>query len=136
MRSLFAAGSAGAARAGAPRMSVAGSVTRRWKSSSAGDIIGIDLGTTNSCVAIMEGSAARVIENQEGTRTTPSVVAFTADGEKLVGIPAKRQVRVSRLRPSTFRPRGLASGPPRSLARLRVARPHGTRLDVIGRAIA
>jgi molecular chaperone DnaK len=45
-----------------------------------GDIIGIDLGTTNSCVAIMEGQAARVIENQEGARTTPSVVAFTADG--------------------------------------------------------
>ena len=64
--------------------------TRRL-ASSAGDIIGIDLGTTNSCVAIMEGATARVIENQEGTRTTPSVVAFTAEGEKLVGTPAKRQ---------------------------------------------
>lgn len=54
-------------------------------------VIGIDLGTTNSCVAIMEGSAAKVIENAEGVRTTPSMVAFTADGEKLVGHPAKRQ---------------------------------------------
>ena len=90
MRSVFTAGAAGASRAGAPRMAVAGN-TRRWASASAGDIIGIDLGTTNSCVAIMEGSSARVIENQEGTRTTPSVVAFTAGGEKLVGIPAKRQ---------------------------------------------
>ena len=54
-------------------------------------IIGIDLGTTNSCVSIMEGSQAKVLENSEGTRTTPSVVAFTDDGEKLVGQPAKRQ---------------------------------------------
>src|SRR5690606_11744075 len=54
-------------------------------------VIGIDLGTTNSCVAIMEGSNAKVIENEEGTRTTPSMVAFTADGEMLVGQPAKRQ---------------------------------------------
>lgn len=73
--------------------------------------IGIDLGTTNSCVrlarpfskrrtltfevqvAIMEGKIPRVIENAEGGRTTPSVVAFTKDGERLVGLPAKRQVR-------------------------------------------
>jgi molecular chaperone DnaK len=54
-------------------------------------IIGIDLGTTNSCVSIMEGSQPKVLENAEGTRTTPSVVAFTEDGEKLVGQPAKRQ---------------------------------------------
>jgi molecular chaperone DnaK len=54
-------------------------------------IIGIDLGTTNSCVAIMEGKNARVIENEEGMRTTPSMVAFTDDGETLVGMPAKRQ---------------------------------------------
>jgi len=54
-------------------------------------IIGIDLGTTNSCVAVMEGKNARVIENEEGMRTTPSMVAFTEDGEVLVGMPAKRQ---------------------------------------------
>ncbi|RUO22031.1 molecular chaperone DnaK [Aliidiomarina haloalkalitolerans] len=56
-----------------------------------GKIIGIDLGTTNSCVAIMDGDKARVIENAEGDRTTPSVVAFADDGEVLVGAPAKRQ---------------------------------------------
>jgi molecular chaperone DnaK len=54
-------------------------------------VIGIDLGTTNSCVAVMDGSSARVIENEEGTRTTPSMVAFTEDGERLVGQSAKRQ---------------------------------------------
>jgi len=54
-------------------------------------VIGIDLGTTNSCVAVMEGSNARVIENAEGARTTPSMVAFTKDGERLVGQSAKRQ---------------------------------------------
>ncbi len=54
-------------------------------------IIGIDLGTTNSCVAIMEGTQAKVLENAEGARTTPSVVAFTDENEKLIGQPAKRQ---------------------------------------------
>ena len=54
-------------------------------------IIGIDLGTTNSCVAIMEGGKPKVIENSEGARTTPSIVAYTDDDEILVGAPAKRQ---------------------------------------------
>jgi molecular chaperone DnaK len=56
-----------------------------------GKVIGIDLGTTNSCVAVMEGATPRVIENAEGMRTTPSIVAFSDDGERLVGQPAKRQ---------------------------------------------
>ena len=56
-----------------------------------GKIIGIDLGTTNSCVAIMEGNQVRVIENSEGTRTTPSIIAYVDDNEILVGAPAKRQ---------------------------------------------
>ena len=56
-----------------------------------GKVIGIDLGTTNSCVAVMEGTTPKVIENAEGQRTTPSIVAFTDDGERLVGQPAKRQ---------------------------------------------
>ncbi len=56
-----------------------------------GKVIGIDLGTTNSCVAVMEGKEPKVIENAEGARTTPSVVAFTEDGERLIGQPARRQ---------------------------------------------
>src|SRR6202171_4748697 len=54
-------------------------------------VIGIDLGTTNSCVAVMEGSTTKVTENAEGARTTPSMVAFTESGERLVGQAAKRQ---------------------------------------------
>uniref|UniRef100_A0A0N4Z7N1 Heat shock 70 kDa protein cognate 5 n=1 Tax=Parastrongyloides trichosuri TaxID=131310 RepID=A0A0N4Z7N1_PARTI len=66
--------------------------TLRFSSNTVtGHVIGIDLGTTNSCVAVMEGKNPKVIENAEGVRTTPSVVAFTKDGERLVGAPAKRQ---------------------------------------------
>ena len=54
-------------------------------------ILGIDLGTTNSCMSIMDGKNAKVLENREGARTTPSIVAFTSKGERLVGQPAKRQ---------------------------------------------
>ncbi|KAK7854211.1 heat shock 70 kda protein [Quercus suber] len=68
------------------------SLTRAFSSKPAGnDVIGIDLGTTNSCVAVMEGKNPKVIENSEGARTTPSVVAFNQKGELLVGTPAKRQ---------------------------------------------
>lgn len=64
----------------------------RYKSDKVkGHVIGIDLGTTNSCVAVMEGKQPKVLENSEGARTTPSVVAFTAEGERLVGMPARRQ---------------------------------------------
>jgi hypothetical protein len=56
-----------------------------------GKIIGIDLGTTNSCVAIMEGGQPKVIENSEGARTTPSIIGYAEDGEILCGAPAKRQ---------------------------------------------
>ena len=56
-----------------------------------GKIIGIDLGTTNSCVSVMEGGKPKVIENAEGARTTPSIIAYMEDGEVLVGAPAKRQ---------------------------------------------
>uniref|UniRef100_A0A8C6UY82 Stress-70 protein, mitochondrial n=1 Tax=Neogobius melanostomus TaxID=47308 RepID=A0A8C6UY82_9GOBI len=72
---------------------VARVLSRRDYASEAvrGAVIGIDLGTTNSCVAVMEGKQAKVLENAEGARTTPSVVAFTAEGERLVGMPAKRQ---------------------------------------------
>ncbi|TNN07436.1 Stress-70 protein isoform 1 [Schistosoma japonicum] len=62
-----------------------------YSSGPKGHVVGIDLGTTNSCVAVMEGKQPKVLENSEGSRTTPSVVAFTSDGERLVGAPAKRQ---------------------------------------------
>ncbi|XP_065210178.1 heat shock 70 kDa protein cognate 5-like [Planococcus citri] len=65
---------------------------KRFKTKEvSGPVIGIDLGTTNSCVAVMEGKQAKVVENAEGFHTTPSVVAFTKDGIRLVGSPAKRQ---------------------------------------------
>src|SRR6202041_3116706 len=66
-------------------------INRNEGSAVMGKVIGIDLGTTNSCVAVMDGKNARLIENAEGMRTTPSIVAFTSDGERLVGQPAKRQ---------------------------------------------
>ena len=62
-----------------------------------GKIIGIDLGTTNSCVAVMEGGNPNVITNSEGARTTPSVVAFQKDGERIVGQVAKRQAVTEQL---------------------------------------
>ncbi|KAK4046992.1 Hsp70 ATPase ssc1 [Microbotryomycetes sp. JL201] len=72
------------------------SLQARFNSSKVtGPVIGIDLGTTNSCVAVMEGKVPRVLENSEGGRTTPSVVAFTKEGERLVGLPAKRQAVVN-----------------------------------------
>ncbi|CAG9461139.1 unnamed protein product [Pedinophyceae sp. YPF-701] len=83
-----------AGRAGALRgnTSFASELAQNVRCMSAGaEVIGIDLGTTNSCVAVMEGKNPRVIENAEGSRTTPSVVAFTDKGERLVGLPAKRQ---------------------------------------------
>src|SRR5438477_13157928 len=64
---------------------------RKREEVTMGKVIGIDLCTTNSCVAVMEGKTPKVIENSEGMRTTPSIVAFTDDGERLVGQPAKRQ---------------------------------------------
>src|SRR5246127_5922573 len=73
---------------GQPAMPAAIKVRRLVKM---GKIIGIDLGTTNSCVAIMEGNSVKVIENSEGARTTPSIIAYMEDGEILVGAPAKRQ---------------------------------------------
>ncbi|XP_076466335.1 stress-70 protein, mitochondrial-like [Babylonia areolata] len=67
-------------------------VQKRFRSDKVkGHVIGIDLGTTNSCVAVMEGKQAKVLENSEGSRTTPSVIAFTKDGERISGMPAKRQ---------------------------------------------
>jgi molecular chaperone DnaK len=66
-------------------------LVRNFSTKKGDTIIGIDLGTTNSCVALMEGQTPKVIENSEGARTTPSVIAFTKEGERLVGSAAKRQ---------------------------------------------
>jgi len=85
------AGRAAAALGEAPRGGAAGAARAMAEGGGGQEIIGIDLGTTNSCVAVMEGTSSRVIENAEGARTTPSVVAFTDKGERLVGLPAKRQ---------------------------------------------
>ncbi|KAF8549966.1 heat shock protein [Imleria badia] len=71
------------------------SIARNMNTKISGPVVGIDLGTTNSCVSVMEGKSSRVIENSEGARTTPSVVAFTKHGERLVGLPAKRQAVVN-----------------------------------------
>jgi len=74
-----------------PQLRMATRHVRGLASQVTGEVIGIDLGTTNSCVAVMDGKAPRVLENAEGARTTPSVVAILEDGEELVGMPAKRQ---------------------------------------------
>ncbi|TFK74635.1 heat shock protein 70 [Pluteus cervinus] len=90
-RSLRSAASRSGRYAGVTRPMIA----RNMNSKVNGPVVGIDLGTTNSCVSVMEGQTARVIENAEGARTTPSVVAFTKHGERLVGLPAKRQAVVN-----------------------------------------
>jgi molecular chaperone DnaK len=69
--------------------------SRNASSKITGHVIGIDLGTTNSCLAVMEGKTPKVIENAEGTRTTPSIVSFNAEGDLLVGVTAKRQAIVN-----------------------------------------
>ena len=78
-----------------------------------GKIIGIDLGTTNSCVAVVEGGRPTVIPNAEGQRTTPSVVAFAKSGERLVGDPAKRQA---------------VTNAPRTIASVNIPNTHNTRM--------
>ena len=78
-------------------------------------ILGIDLGTTNSCMAVLEGGKAVVLENSEGARTTPSVVAFTKSGERVVGQAAKRQA-VTNPRNTVFSdPNGCHANPTRGL---------------------
>ena len=91
----LAASALGRAAASPSRVSVSSAPSRGLRASAAlrADICGIDLGTTNSCVAMMEGKSCRVIENSEGARTTPSIVAYLEDGTRVVGQAAKRQVR-------------------------------------------
>ncbi|GKU98700.1 hypothetical protein SLEP1_g11670 [Rubroshorea leprosula] len=85
-------GNARASLANSPLVNRWATLSRPFSSRPVGnDVIGIDLGTTNSCVSVMDGKSARVIENSEGARTTPSVVAFNQQGELIVGTPAKRQ---------------------------------------------
>ncbi|GLT44202.1 hypothetical protein SLA2020_181130 [Shorea laevis] len=85
-------GNARASLANSPMVNRWTTLSRPFSSRPVGnDVIGIDLGTTNSCVSVMDGKSARVIENSEGARTTPSVVAFNQQGELIVGTPAKRQ---------------------------------------------
>ncbi|KAJ5408004.1 hypothetical protein N7509_001887 [Penicillium cosmopolitanum] len=85
----------------APSSRIPSTAFRRWNSTEGGEekvkgqVIGIDLGTTNSAVAVMEGKAPKIIENSEGARTTPSVVGIAEDGERLVGVAAKRQAVVN-----------------------------------------
>jgi len=67
-------------------------ISKYFSTKISNKIIGIDLGTTNSCVAVAEGASTKVIENNEGMRTLPSFVAFGEDGNQLIGMPAKRQV--------------------------------------------
>ncbi|KAJ1895680.1 hypothetical protein LPJ81_004909 [Coemansia sp. IMI 209127] len=95
MRSLRSAARPAFVKATATRGALGSHSIRAMSSKVQGQVVGIDLGTTNSCVAVMEGKNTRVIENSEGGRTTPSTVAFAKDGELLVGVPAKRQAVVN-----------------------------------------
>ena len=92
-------------------------------------IIGIDLGTTNSCVAVMEGGEPVVIPNAEGARTTPSVVAFTKDGERLVGQVAKRQAITNPDRTIIFHQAGDGHRPQGSNRRQELYPPGNQRYD-------
>ena len=90
-----------------------------------GKVIGIDLGTTNSCVAVMDGKNPKVIENAEGMRTTPSIVAFTDDGERLVGQPAPATVICPPCYRRAIPVKRRAAGPPPSRRLCATKRPNG-----------